>query len=41
MTSQWPLIMTSQWVMTLLGMHIVKLQWVMILLGTYPGITNA
>ncbi len=34
MTSQWPLIMTSQWVMTLLGMHIVKSQWVMTLLGT-------
>ncbi len=27
MTSQWPLIMTSQWVMTLLGMNIVKSQW--------------
>ncbi len=29
MTSQWPLIMTAQWVMTLLGMHILKSQWVM------------
>ncbi len=34
MKSQWPLIMTSQWVMMLLGMHIVKSQWVMTLLGT-------
>ncbi len=34
MTSQWPLIMTSQWVMTLLGMPIVISQWVMMLLGT-------
>ncbi len=34
MTSQWLLIMTSHWVMTLLGMPIVELQWVMMLLGT-------
>ncbi len=33
-TSQWPLIMTSQWVMTLIGMPIVKSQWIMMLLGT-------
>ncbi len=25
MTSKWPLIMTSQWIMTLLGMSIVKI----------------
>ncbi len=30
LTSQWPLIMISQWVLTLLGMHIVKSQWVLI-----------
>ncbi len=34
MTSQWPLIMTSQWIMTLIGMCIVKSQWVMTLLWT-------
>ncbi len=33
MASQWPLIMTSQWVITLLGMPIVKSKWVMMLLG--------
>ncbi len=34
MTSQWLLILTSQWIMTLLWMHIVKSQWIMKLLGT-------
>ncbi len=34
MTLQWPLIMTSQWVMRSLEMCIVKSQWVMTLLGT-------
>ncbi len=32
--SQWLLIMTSKWIMTLLGMCIVKLQWVVMFLGT-------
>ncbi len=34
MTSHWPVIMTSQWVMTLLGICIIKSRWVMTLLGT-------
>ncbi len=34
MISQWPFIMTSQWVMMLWGTCIVKSQWVMTLLGT-------
>ncbi len=39
--NQWlgPLIMTSQWVMTLLGTPIVTLQWVMTLRGT-PIVTS-
>ncbi len=39
LTSQWALIMTSQWVMMLLGMHIVKSKCVMTLLGTSIDIT--
>ncbi len=35
-TSQWSLIMTSQWLMMLLGMHIVQSQWIMTLLYGHP-----